>query len=151
RSKRDWSSDVCSSDLGTLSAAFVRSPYAHAKFNVIDADAAFEVPGVIAIFTMESLRKYLRMERLVVGMPSSSFLLNIDRPVLADGEVCYVGEPIAIVVAENRYAAEDAAELIDVDFEPLPGISDCREAFAADAARVHEKTDHNMIAAFDFK
>src|SRR5690625_937369 len=136
---------------GTLSAAFVRSPYAHAKFNAIDADAAFEVPGVIAIFTMESLRKYLRMERLVVGMPSSSFLLNIDRPVLADGEVCYVGEPIAIVVAENRYAAEDAAELIDVDFEPLPGISDCREAFAADAARVHEKLDHNMIAAFDFK
>src|SRR5699024_10234340 len=128
-----------------------RSPYAHAKFNVIDADAAFEVPGVIAIFTMESLRKYLRMERLVVGMPASSFLLDIDRPVLADGEGCYVGETIAIVVAENRYAAEFASELIDVDFEPLPVISDCREAFSPDAPRVHEPLEHNMTAAFDLQ
>lgn len=137
--------------VGTLSAAFVRSPYAHAKFNTVEAEAALEVPGVIAVFTMESIRKYLRMERLVVGMPSASFLLDADRPVLADGEVCYVGEPIAIVIAENRYAAEDAAELIDVDFESLPSVSNCREAFAPDAARVHDHLDHNMIAAFGFQ
>src|SRR5690625_5909270 len=91
---------------GTLSAAFVRSPYAHAKFNVIDADAAFEVPGVIAIFTMESLRKYLRMERLVVGMPSSSFLLIIDMSVFIYVEVFYVCELIEFILTETRLTTE---------------------------------------------
>jgi len=135
---------------GCLAAAVVRSPYAHATFTAIDADTARKAPGVVAVLTRDDLRSVLRAERLVVGLPSASVKLQVDRPVLAIDEVTYVGEPVAIVVAESRAEAEDAAELVDIDFTPLPAVSDCRDALAPDAPKVHHRLAHNCVATFDF-
>src|SRR6185369_124956 len=71
------------------------------------------------------------------------------RPVLAHGEVVHVGEPIAIVVAENRYVAEDAAALVEIAYDPLPAAADCRDALQPDAPRVHRNAPHNLLAEFE--
>ena len=135
---------------GCLAAAFLRSPYAHAAFTRVDASAARNAPGVVAVLTREDLLPLLRTEHLAVGLPSASIKLQVDRPVLAIDEVTYVGEPIAIVIAGNRAEAEDAAERIEIDFEPLPVVSDCRDALAPDAPTVHRRLAHNCVATFDF-
>ena len=134
---------------GMLHAAFVRSPHAHAALGAIDTTAALALPGVLAIYTLADLRPHLREIRLKVGLPSPSYKLELDRPVLAAGEVVHVGEPVAIVVATSRYAAEDAEAAVRVDYTPLPAIADCRDALAAQAARVHRDAPHNLVAEFD--
>jgi carbon-monoxide dehydrogenase large subunit len=135
---------------GTLSAYFVRSPHAHAAINGIDASAAREAAGVAAVFTFEDLRPHLREPRLRVALPTKSFRLDVNRPVLAIDEVVHVGEPVAVIIAETRHAAEDAAELLDIDYDPLPAAGDCRQALAADAPKVHRAAPHNLVGAFDF-
>ena len=102
-----------------LEAAFVRSPYAHAAIRRIDTSAALAAPGIRAVLTLDDLRPHLRTERLAVGLPSPSYKQIRDRPALAGAEVVHVGEPVAIVVADSRYRAEDAAALVAVDYEPL--------------------------------
>ena len=134
---------------GTLAAYFVRSPYAHAAIGAIDASAALEVPGVVAVYTMDDLRPHLTNDRLVVGLPTKAYLLDVNRPVLARDEATYVGEPVAVIIAESRHAAEDAAEVLDIDYDPLDAVSDCRQALAAGAPTVHRDLSHNLIAAFD--
>ncbi len=134
---------------GMLEAAFVRSPHAHAAIRAIDKAAALESPGVRAIYTFADLRPHLRSERLAVAMPSPDYLQSVDRPALAIDEVVHVGEPVAIVIAANRYLAEDAAALLEVDYEPLPAAVDCRTALAAGAARAHRNAPHNLVAEFD--
>ncbi|MDB5765142.1 MAG: hypothetical protein JWQ21_4137 [Herminiimonas sp.] len=134
----------------TLAAAFVRSPYAHAAIGAIDTSAALEVPGVVAVLTLDDLRPHLTGDRLVVGLPTKAYLLDVNRPVLARHEVVHVGEPVAVVIAQSRYIAEDAAELVNIDYDPLPVAADCRDALAADASRVHRDQPHNLVAAFDF-
>src|SRR5687768_2906673 len=133
---------------GMLEAAFVRSPHAHASLERIDKTAALAVPGVHAIFTLADLLPHLITERLVVGLPSKSYKQDRNRPVLAHDEVVHVGEPIAIVVAENRYIAEDAAQLVEIDYEPLPAAADCRAALEPNAPRVHRNAPHNLLAEF---
>ena len=133
---------------GMLEAAFVRSPHAHATIERIDKSAALAVPGVRAIFTLADLRPYLQTERLVVGLPSKSYKQDRNRPALAHDEVVHVGEPLAIVIAENRYVAEDAAALVEVDYDPLPAVADCRAALDATAPRVHRNAPHNLLAEF---
>jgi len=130
-------------------AAFLRSPYAHAKIQRIDVSAALSMPGVIAVLTLEDLRPYLTTDRLAVGMPSASYRLFVDRPVLASTEVVHVGEAIAVVVAETRYLAEDALNFIELDVEPLDAVTDCREALRPNAPRVHSDQPHNLLAEFD--
>ncbi|MYZ47554.1 xanthine dehydrogenase family protein molybdopterin-binding subunit [Propylenella binzhouense] len=134
---------------GMLEAAFVRSPHAHAAIRGIDTAAAAAVPGVVAVFTAGDLVPHLTAERLVVGLPSPSYRLEVDRPVLASDEVVHVGEPVAIVVAASRYVAEDAAALVEIDYDPLPVAENCRDALADDAPRVHSREPHNLVAAFD--
>ena len=133
---------------GMLEAAFVRSAHAHALIQGIDKRAALAVPGVHAVLTLDDLRPHLRGERLVVGLPSPSYRQQRDRPVLAAGEAVHVGEAIAIVVAENRYVAEDAAALVAVEYDVLPPVADCRAALAADAPRAHRDAPHNLLAEF---
>ena len=99
---------------GMLQAAFVRSAFAHAKINGINTDVAMQMPGVRAVYTIENLAPYLSADRLSVGMPSKAYKQQRDRPILANDEVCHVGEPIAVVIAEDRYLAEDAAALVEV-------------------------------------
>ena len=119
-----------------LEAAFVRSPYGHAAVGAIDTEAAKALPGVHSVLTRDDIKPYLQNEFLVVGLPSKLYKQNRDRPALAHQEVVHVGEPVAIVIADNRYIAEDAAALVDVDYNPLPAIADCRAALAPDAIGV---------------
>jgi aerobic carbon-monoxide dehydrogenase large subunit len=133
---------------GMLHAAFVRSPHAHAAIRAIDKAAAVALPGVRAVLVRDDLLPHLRTERLVVGLPSSSYKQDLNRPVLAIDEVVHVGEPVAIVVADDRYLAEDGAALVEVDYEALPAVSDCRDALADGAPRAHRSSPHNLLAEF---
>jgi carbon-monoxide dehydrogenase large subunit len=133
---------------GMLEAAFVRSAHAHAAIRGIDAKAALALKGVHAIFTLADLKPHLKTERLAVALPSPSFKQTLDRPILAAGEVVHVGEAIAFVVAEDRYIAEDAASLVEIDYEPLPAAVDCREALSPGAPLVHSRSPHNVVAEF---
>jgi carbon-monoxide dehydrogenase large subunit len=136
---------------GMLHAAFVRSPHAHAAILGIRADGARAQKGVHAVYTLADLRPHLRAERLVVALPSAAFRQQVDRPVLAADEVTYVGEPVAVVIADDRYLAEDAAVAVEVDYQPLPAVVDCRTALAADAPRAHRGAPHNLVAEFDVR
>src|SRR5207237_4930821 len=101
---------------GLLQAAVLRSPHAHARLGEIRAKAALALPGVVAVITGEDLGAIGRIPTRLghpVGNPEC-----LQRPLTRD-KVRYVGEPVAVVVAESRYLAEDALELIDVDYAPL--------------------------------
>ena len=139
--------DINFSDM--LQASFVRSPFAHATITDIDVSKALEHPGVHAVYTMVDIQPYLINDRLVVGMPSPSYKQNRDRPALASDEVTYVGEPVAVVIADNRYIAEDASTLVDVNYEPLPASADCRDAMEPGAAVAHRDAEHNLLAEFN--
>jgi carbon-monoxide dehydrogenase large subunit len=133
---------------GMLEAAFVRSPHAHALIRNLDRSAALAAPCVRAVLTIDDLRPHLAAERLVVGLPSPAYRQMRDRPVLAGPEVVHVGEAIAIVVADSRARAEDAAALVAIDYETLPAVADCRAALAPGAPRVHRDAPHNLLAEF---
>ncbi len=135
---------------GSLCAAFVRSPYSHALINGISTQAALQIPGVAAVYTLSDLQPRLTGTRMATGLPSSSIRLDVKPGVLAADEVVYVGEPVAVVIAASRYAAEDAADLVEIDYEPLEAVADCRAALSAESPCVHGKLSHNLVAAFDF-
>ena len=135
---------------GCLAAAFVRSPYAHALIEGIEAAEARALPGVHAVLTLADLRAVLTSDRLVTALPSPAFAFQLDRPVLADAETVHVGEPIALVVAETRALAEDAAELVEVDYAPLPAVADAVAGLAEGAAPAHRDLPHNRVARFGF-
>ncbi|WP_431233881.1 xanthine dehydrogenase family protein molybdopterin-binding subunit [Mycolicibacterium psychrotolerans] len=125
---------------GMLHACFVRSPFAHARINRIDTSAAVAMPGVHAVLTAADLNDDVHEAWHAVA---GKDVADTPRPPLADGEVKFVGDPIAIVIAENRYLAEDALELIDVDYEPLPAIADFTKAVGHEAV-VHEAYPDNV-------
>ena len=120
--------DLSSPD--TLAAAFVRSPHAHAKILDIDVSGALDIDGVYAVWTHEDLPGAAR-ERLPMLLPHPSLLAPKTGYALAKDDVNHVGEPIAMVIAANRYIAEDAASAVHVDYEYLPavvGVATSREA-----------------------
>jgi carbon-monoxide dehydrogenase large subunit len=133
----------------TLHAAFVRSPHAHAEIGKIDASAALPIDGVAAVFTAADFAPHLKVDRLIVGLPSPSYRQDRNRPVLAAAETVHVGEPIAIVIAKDRYIAEDAAALVNVDYSPLPAVADARDALNGESPPVHLDAAHNLLAEFD--
>ena len=129
---------------GAAHAVLARSPYAHAKINGVDISAAAASPGVLAVLTgADALADGLKPiphnpewegpPDAVLRLPEGFSPYITEHPVLAHERVRYVGEPVAIVVAETRAAAADAAELVDVDYEPLPAVTESRAAMAADA------------------
>lgn len=125
---------------GMLHACFVRSPFAHARINGIDTAAARATPGVHAVFTAADLNPDVREAwHAVAGRD----VPDTPRPPLAEGEVKFVGDPVALVVAENRYLAEDAAELVDVDYAPLPAVADFTRAVGSPVV-VHEAYPDNV-------
>jgi carbon-monoxide dehydrogenase large subunit len=134
---------------GLMHAAFVRSPHAHAAITGIDTAAARAAPGVRAVLTALDLKPHLRSEVLATGLPSPAYKQDIHRPVLAATEVAHVGEPVALVIADSRYLAEDAAALVEVAYEPLPVVADCRTALEPGAPRAHRGAPHNIVAEFD--
>lgn len=129
-------------------AAFLRSPYAHARIKSVDVTKARERPGVLAVYAEADLGDYWQRGPLLVGMPPIERLTFNERtqPMLARDKVHHVGEPIAVVVAEDRYVAEDAVGDILVDYEPLPAVVDLEAALEADSALVHEELGSNVAA-----
>ena len=133
---------------GLLQAAFVRSPHPHALIKSIDTSAARAVLGVTAVYTLADLRPHIQADRLPLQFPSADFGPDVTPFLLAGDEVCHVGEVIAMVIADTRYVAEDAALLVDVDYQPLPSVAGCAAAFAENAPLVHNDTDDNVLVRF---
>ncbi|HEV2301897.1 MAG TPA: xanthine dehydrogenase family protein, partial [Stellaceae bacterium] len=131
---------------GMLHAAFVRSPLAHARLRAVDAAAARRAPGVHAVLAFADLPEALRRNRLPNMMPNPIIAQSPTQFALAGEEVAFVGEPVAVVVAESRYLAEDAAQLVEVEYEKLPAVADCRAAIAEGAPLVHLDTASNIAA-----
>src|ERR1700752_4444039 len=102
---------------GTLHVAFVRSVYAHARINSIDASAALDVPGVVAVYTGRDVGQKIGPVPCAGALPG---LKVPDHRVLAGEKVYFVGHPIAAIVATDRYAARDAVDIVVVDYEELP-------------------------------
>jgi aerobic carbon-monoxide dehydrogenase large subunit len=111
---------------GVAVAAFVRSPHPHALIRGIDGSAARAVPGVVAVLTLDDLAGVLKQRRMNRISNSGTNLGRSWPFALANGEVSFVGEPVAIVVAGDRYVAEDAAALVEVDYEAVAPAIDCR-------------------------
>jgi len=125
---------------GMLHACFVRSPFARARIESIDASAALELPGVHAVFTAADLHPdVVEPWYSIIGKE----VPDTPRPPLAEGEVRFVGDPVAMVVADDRYVAEDAMELVEVDYDPLPELADYEAAQGADEL-VHEAYPGNV-------
>jgi carbon-monoxide dehydrogenase large subunit len=130
---------------GMLEAAFVRSPHAHAAIRGIDAGRARAMPGVRAVFTLADFATLLTAERLPLQFRTDQLPPDVAPFVLAKEEVAFVGEAVAIVVAQSRALAEDAAALVAVDYEPLPAISDCRAALRPGAPPAHRGKASNLL------
>jgi aerobic carbon-monoxide dehydrogenase large subunit len=133
---------------GTLEAAFVRSPHAHAAIRGIDTSAARRSLGVQAVLTLADLIPLLAQERLPLQFRTAQLPPDITPLVLATDEVAFVGEAVAVVLAQTRYLAEDAAALVAVDYEPLPAVSDCRQALEPGAPRAHRGRAGNVLVEF---
>ncbi len=129
-----------------LAAVFVRSPVAHAILKAVRTDAARELPGVRAVFTYGDLRRILAQDRVPLTLPSGAIRFNVEPPVLVRDEICYVGEPIALIVADTRAIAEDAAGLVELDFEPLPAVLDPRAGVGKGAPKTRLDCPDNLVA-----
>ena len=125
---------------GMLHACFVRSPHARARIVAVDVSAALELPGVHAVFTAADLNGDVK-EAWYTGTGQS--VPDTPRPPLAEGEARFAGDPVALVVADSRYIAEDAAEMVEVDYEPLPAVVDYATAGTSEVL-VHEAYPGNL-------
>jgi carbon-monoxide dehydrogenase large subunit len=133
---------------GMLHAAFVRSSYAHAVIRDVDVSLALRARGVIAIYTAGDLGDYWKPGPLLLPPPpieGTTFNTRTQVP-LAMGKVRHVGEPIAVVVAESRYIAEDAAEKVIVTYEPLAAVVRIEDALSPDAPIIHDGLSDNLNA-----
>ncbi len=126
---------------GMLHAYFVRSSFARATIRGVDTTAALAMPGVHAVFTAADLNPGVKEQWHTINGKDSP---ETPRPPLADDEVRFVGDPVALVVAVSRTVAVDAAELVDVDYEPLPAVVDYTQAEHADVL-VHASHGSNVI------
>jgi carbon-monoxide dehydrogenase large subunit len=131
---------------GQSYAFFIRSPHAHAAIKSIDAKAASTMPGVLAILTGVDLAAD-KIGNLICGWmihsKDGSPMKMAPHPALANGKVCYVGDPVAVVIADTLAQARDAAEKVKVDYGVLPSVADL--ATAQKATQIHEVAPHNVI------
>ena len=134
---------------GMLHAAFLRSDYAHAYLRSIEVSAALNRPGVVAVITAQDMGDEWQPGPPLVSPPPTvkGVIFNSRTQVpLARDKVRHVGEPIALVIAENRYIAEDAVEDIDVDLDPIEAVVDLETALDRSAPLVHADLDSNLAA-----
>ncbi len=122
---------------GCKVAAIVRSPYAHAIIRNIEVEAALQVPGVVGVITGADVRREMRPFPVGVPEPVEYYPMAIDK-------ARFVGEPVAVVVADTRYIAEDAAELVEVEYDPLPAVMDAEAATRPESAPLHENVGSNV-------
>jgi len=128
---------------GVLQTAILRSPHGHAELVSIDASAALAMPGVACVVTGEDARRWTKPFAVAVKTPMQHWCLAVDR-------VRYVGEPVAIVLAQDRHQAEDAFERIAVEYRPLPAILDPEAAALADATLLHPAIGSNIVSDRSF-
>ena len=135
-----------------LHAAFVRSPHPHARIRRIDTSAARAAPGVHAVLALADLRPVLAQPRMAGGPPpgprAAKRSEHLIPYVLANDEVCFVGEPVVLVAADGRYLAEDAAALVEIEYELLPAAVDCRAAIESGAPRARNEAASNVVASY---
>jgi carbon-monoxide dehydrogenase large subunit len=133
---------------GMLYAAFLRSNVAHARINSIDVSAARARAGVVAVYTAADLGDYWAPGPLLVPPPPVKDVVFNQRTQvpLAKDKVRHVGEPLAVVLAQSRYLAEDALADIAVDLDPLPAVVDLEKALTDEAGRVHDDVRFNVAA-----
>ncbi len=129
---------------GALNACFVRSPYGHARVRGIDAGAALAMPGVHAVLTAKDLPGPMATQRIPMMLPVTDNRTMRTQHCLAIDEVNYTGQAVAVVIADSRPIAEDAAALVMVDYEVLPSASDARAAIAPGAPLVHSDIPSNV-------
>ncbi len=130
--------------LGMLHMSVLRSPYGHARINSINTEAARNHPGVVAVYTAEDLKGKVGNIPVAVALPP-----HIDKGMgcrgpLAEGKVRFYGDPVAIVIADDKYTARDAVDLIDVDYEPLPAAIDIEKAMQPGAPLLYEEYGTNV-------
>ncbi|MBI3404845.1 MAG: xanthine dehydrogenase family protein molybdopterin-binding subunit [Acidobacteria bacterium] len=133
---------------GMLYAGIVRSPYAHAKIRSLNASKAQTAPGVVAVLTGEDLRGAIGNVPCAIQMPD---LKMATRPVLALERVRFVGEGVAVVVANDRYAVRDAMDLIEVDYAPLPAVVDMEKAIGKGATVIHQQFKDNVAFKWELE
>lgn len=126
---------------GTVHLAFLRSPYPHARIRSLDVSTAASLPGVVAIYTGSDIAANTKP----ITTPTLPNGPKITRPNLAVDFVRHVGEAVAVVAAESSYIAEDALELIEVDYDALPAVLSVEDALAPDAPRVHDYLPSNVV------
>ena len=117
-----------------LHAVFARSRSAHARIKIVNTAAAKALPGVHAVLLYADLRPLLTCDRIPLALAAAAVKFDAEPSCLVDDEACYVGEPIALVVADDRRTAEDAAALIEVDYDELPVVTDPYEGLTARCA-----------------
>jgi aerobic carbon-monoxide dehydrogenase large subunit len=134
---------------GLAHLAVVRSPHAHARIKSIDVGAAKKAPGVIAVYTAADFKDVIAGPATFAVAPvfAPNKLTNPPRYPIAKEEVCYQGEPVAVVVADSRSQAADGAQLVDVDYEVLPAVMDLEAALKPGSRLVH--TDQKDNIAWD--
>jgi aerobic carbon-monoxide dehydrogenase large subunit len=128
----------------TAYLSVVRSPHAHARVRSIDASQALEAPGVVAVLTARDFKSVLSGAMPVAPAFVPEKKQTPERFPIAEGEVCYQGEPVAVVIASTGYEAADAAELVLVDWEPLPAVMDLEKALEAGGPTAHEGAADNV-------
>ncbi len=124
---------------GTLHMAVARSPYGHAAIRSVDVSKAKAAEGVVAVYTHEDTKA-------IGPVPVGGLVPDAkvpEQPALADRKALFAGEPVAVVIARTRYGARDAADLVEVDYEPLDAVVDIERALEADAPKVHEAYESN--------
>lgn len=123
----------------TLHAAVLRSPHAHARLLAVRAERAEAMPGVRAVLTGADVQRWSKPFIVGVKQPMELWALAIDK-------VRYAGEPVAVVIAESRYLAEDALELLEAEYEPLTAVVDIESAAAEGAPILHERVGSNVVS-----
>ena len=132
---------------GALHACFVRSPHPHARIRSVNTDAAKAFPGVRAIYTGKDLGQWTLPLRMA---PPIEGLLPVEMTTLPIDRVRFHGDPVACVIAQSRYLAEDAAERVDVDYEPLPAVANLAQALSEDSPKVDESLPSNVVSVQRF-
>ena len=129
---------------GTAHMVVVRSPYAHAKINGIDASAAADMPGVLGVWTGQDMQDAGFSSIPCAWIVPDSGCKTPDHPPIAIDTVRYTGDAVAIVVADDVYQARDAAYAVNASYDPLPTVTDPQKAAADDAPRVYEEYNDNI-------
>src|SRR6476619_728635 len=128
--------------VGMQHLAFKRSDIAHGRIRSIDTRAAKAMPGVEAVFTGAEIAEFL------APMPIGTPFPSPDHRAVATDRVRYVGEPVAVVVASDRYLARDAADAIVVDIEPLPAVVDLERAMTGQPTLLHDDFPNNLAVPY---